>query len=168
MQKQSRGYRQERLVALLPAVELFDFYNQLLAACDLELKNLYTPLQTHLDPPSPPPPKCKRKRLKANYPRFDLRTCLYQVCGVDLTAVDGIDVLVAQDILAEIDLDMNKQPTVKHIASWLRLCPNNDVSGGKVLSRTTRKTKSRTNTAFRMAAQSAGRSNSPTGDFYRP
>jgi transposase len=161
------NYRPEHLFALRQAVELFDFYNQQLAACDVEMEALYANFHSQVETPPPPSSKRKRRRRKANYPRFDLRSHLYRICGVDLTEVDGIDVLIAQDVLAEIGLDMHKWPTVKHFASWLRLCPNNDISGGKVLRRSTKKTNNRANNAFRMAAQAVGRSDSALGAFYR-
>ena len=62
---------------------------------------------------------------------------------------------------------MSKWETSKHFSSWLRLCPYNDISGGKVLKRRTGKTTNRANLAFRLAARSAGNSDSATGAFYR-
>ena len=87
--------------------------------------------------------------------------------GVDLTQIDGLDTLTVQDILSEIGTDMNQWPTVKHFASWLRLSPNNKVTGGKVKQRGTLPSKNRANTAFRMAAQSLARSDCALGAFYR-
>src|ERR1700680_1711092 len=51
--------------------------------------------------------------------------------------------------------------------SWLGLCPDNRVSGGKVLSVKTRKVKNRAATALRLAAQSLHHSQSYLGHFYR-
>jgi hypothetical protein len=56
----------------------------------------------------PPPPKPSRQKPRKNQAHFDLATSLYQVAGVDLTAIDGIDALTAQVVIAEIDLDMSK------------------------------------------------------------
>jgi hypothetical protein len=47
------------------------------------------------------------------------------------------------------------------------LCPDNDISGGKVLWVGTRKVNCRAATALRMAAQSLHHSKSALGDFYR-
>jgi len=69
--------------------------------------------------------------------------------GVDLIAIDGFDVLTVQTIISEVGLDMTKWPTEKHFASWLGLCPNNKVTGGRVKD-------TRASCAFRMAAQAAG------------
>ncbi len=52
---------------------------------------------------------------------------------MDLTQIDGVDELTVQKVLSEIGTDMSKWPTVKHFTSWLRLCPNNKITGGKVI-----------------------------------
>jgi transposase len=62
---------------------------------------------------------------------------------------------------------MSKWPTVKHFTSWLRLAPNNEISGGRVLRRGTPKTQNRAAQAFRMAAQSLSHSQSALGGYYR-
>ena len=62
---------------------------------------------------------------------------------------------------------MSRWPTAKHFASWLGLAPNNKTSAGKVKSRHTRKTSNRANTALRLAAQAAGRTQTSLGAFYR-
>jgi len=69
--------------------------------------------------------------------------------------------------LSEVGTDMSKWPTAKHFASWLALCPNNKITGGKIKKRGRRKTKSRVAQALRMAAQSLNRSQSALGAFYR-
>jgi transposase len=51
--------------------------------------------------------------------------------GVDLTQIDGIDVLSALQIISEIGLDMTRWPTAKHCAAGLGVCPGNKISGGK-------------------------------------
>jgi transposase len=159
------NFRREHLFALKQALELYDVYDQQIQACDAELQALYDqfdPPDTDIEPPEP----SQRKRRK-NQANFDLTTALYQMCGVDLTQIDGIDALTAQVILTEIGWDMSPWPTAKHFASWLRLSPCNDISGGKVLRRRTKKTANRANTALRVAAQSLARSNSALGAFYR-
>jgi len=161
------NYRPEHVFALKQAMELYDFYTQQLADCDAQIEKQYAVFQPQVVGLEPPQPRKKAKRHQKNHPAFDLHPQLYQLCGIDLTSVDGIDVVIAQDILAEIGRDMSKWPTVKHFTSWLRLCPQNDISGGKLLRSQTKKTKNRANTAFRMAAQAVSRSDSALGAFYR-
>jgi transposase len=48
-----------------------------------------------------------------------------------LKKVPGISVKSAEDLVAEIGLDMNVFPTEKHLASWAGLSPGNNESAGK-------------------------------------
>jgi len=163
------NYRREHLFALRQAVELYDTYGQQIQQCDAELEAMYRDFEPpHLpEPPSTQPPVQRRTKRRKNQASFDLAAQLYRLAGVDLTRIDGIDALTAQVVLSEIGLDMTKWPTVKHFASWLGLCPQNEITGGKVKRRGTAKTTNRANTALRVAAQTLWRSNSALGTFYR-
>jgi transposase len=160
------NYRREHMFALQQAVELYDFYAQQLQACDAELEAMYSEFEPP-DQPGTPPPDPRTSKRRKNQPYFDLAQALYRLTGVDLTAVDGLDTLTVQTILSEIGTDMSAWPTVKHFTSWLRLSPNNQVTGGKVKRRGTQPTQNRASTAFRVAAQSLARSDSARGAFYR-
>ena len=160
------NYKREHLFALKQSLELYDFYDQQLKDCDTELEALYQEFDIPDEPGTPPPDPRKRKRRK-NQPHFDLAQSLYRMTGIDLTAVDGLEAMTVQDILSEIGTDMSPWPTVKHFASWLRLSPNNKVTGGKVKQRGTLPSQNRANTAFRVAAQSLARSDCALGAFYR-
>lgn len=146
-------------------MELYDFYDRQLRNCDEELEALYasfSPPATDVDPPEP-----NRGKRRKNQAHFDLTTSLYNMSGVDLTQIDGIHALTAQVILSEIGPDVNAWPTSKHFASWLGLAPQNDISGGRVLRRGTKKNSNRAANAFRVAAQSLASSDSALGGFYR-
>jgi hypothetical protein len=112
-------------------------------------------------------PRPKGKRARGNAPKFDLRTELYRITGVDWTQVDGIDVQVAQSVIAEVGVDLHAFPSEKHFANWLGLCPTNETSGGKVLKRQTPKVVNRAKVAFRQAASTLLRSQSYLGAQYR-
>jgi transposase len=162
------NYRSEHLFSLKQALELYDFYNQQIKACDIEIELKYAAFKPVIDVETKPlPPRSKKKRSSKNEPDFELRATLYQICGVDLTAIDGLNTLTVQQILSETGTDMSKFPTVKHFTSWLTLAPHNDISGGKVLSSKTKKSNNRAAQAFRMAAQGVSRSDSALGAFYR-
>jgi hypothetical protein len=55
----------------------------------------------------------------------------------------------------------------RHFCSWLKVCPDNRISGGKVLSSRSRKTKNRAAGMFRLAAQGAMQSKTAVGAFIR-
>lgn len=87
--------------------------------------------------------------------------------GVDLLEIEGIGLNFILTLLGEIGMDLSMFPTSKHFVSWLCLCPNKKVSGGKVLSSKTRKNTHRLRQAFRQAALGvAKRKGTPLASFY--
>jgi transposase len=161
-------YQAEHLFALQQALELYDVYNQKIKACDREIEQKYAAFKPVIDLERQPlPPPAKKKRRQAHEPEFDLRSYLYQLCGVDLTRIDGLQALTVQQAITETGVDMTPWPTVKHFTSWLTLAPRNDISGGKILKSGTQKSKNRAAQAFRIAAQSVSRSDSALGAYYR-
>jgi transposase len=159
-------YKREHLFALKQALELYDFYDQQLKACDAELEAMYQEFDPPEDPGTPPPTPRTQKRRK-NQAHFDLAPALYRLTGVDLTQIDGVDELTIQKVLCEIGTDMSRWPTVKHFASWLHLCPNNKITGGKVKQSGVQPTQNRASTALRVAAASLKNSDSALGAFFR-
>ena len=120
------------------------------------------------DSPLPPlEPKPRVRGRKPHDPKFDVRTALYYVTGVDLTAIEGIDEIHALTLVSELGTDFTKWPTVNHFASWLGLCPNWKQTGGKVKSSRTRQGKNRSAGALRLAAWSLIRSHSYLGAYLR-
>jgi len=159
-------YKREHLFALKQALELYDFYDQQLQACDTELEAMYQEFDPPENPGTPPPASRTQKRRK-NQAHFDLAPALYRLTGVDLTQIDGVDELTVQNVLSEIGTDMSKWPTVKHFTSWLHLCPNNKITGGKVIQTGVQPTKNRASAALRVAAASLKSSDSALGAFFR-
>ena len=165
-------YRREHLFTLRQSLAAFRHYQELIADCDHEIAQSVEQFESKLDPPVDPPPASPSpsndgSKPKASKPSFDLQTHLHRIFGVDLTQVPGINVLTAQTLLAEIGPDVSRFPSGSEFASWLGLCSDNRISGGKILSVRTRKVKNRAATALRMAALSLHRSQSFLGHFYR-
>jgi transposase len=96
-----------------------------------------------------------------------MRQELYEKFGVDLTAVEGISIQTVLAFLGEVGTDVEKFPSAEHFASWLGLCPDNRITGGRTHAAHTRKVNNRLATALRMAAQSLHRSKSGLGDWFR-
>jgi len=162
-------YRPEHIFTLTQSLALYDFTQQQIAACDQEIERVLDTFASLIDPETHPlpPPTTAHRQPQRNEPAFDLRTHLYRITGVDLTQVPGLQALTIHTVLSEIGLDMSKWPTDKHFASWLGLCPDNQISGGKVLSTGSRRVQNRASRALRMAAQSLRTSPSYLGAFYR-
>jgi hypothetical protein len=104
------------------------------------------------------------KKSAKNAPKFDLRNELTRICGVDLTTIDGVDVMTVQTFVSELGTDMTRWATENHLVSWLKLAPNRGVSGGKLIKHERIKVKTE---ALRMAASSLEHSESYLGARYR-
>ena len=162
------NWRPELLFVLQQEIDMYHTYQKRIVECDRQLQKQLARL-TGVTPPGKEPrqkPKTKPAAAK-NAPRFDLSSELQRVTGVDLTRIDGIDVMVAQTLLSEVGLDMSRWKTESHFASWLGLCPENRISGDKVLARGTRRVVNRAATALRQAANTLIRSRSYLGAQYR-
>jgi transposase len=160
------NYREEHVFALEQAIALYDAYQAQLVACDTRIEQYVASLERVTEDAPPPPPK-PRQSPKHNQPRFDARTHLYQITGVDLTRIDGIEAGSALALIAEIGTDMVRWKTANHFVSWLGLCPGTKISGGKVLSSKTKLTASRAAGILRMAAATLHHSQSALGAYYR-
>lgn len=162
------NWRQELLFVLAQEVELYGVYQDKIAECDRQLQTQLRTMAPKVDLASHPlGPRPKGKRAQGNAPKFDLRTELYRLTGVDWTQVNGIDVTVAQSVIAETGVDLSPFPSEGNFTSWMGLCPANDSSSGRVIRKSTPHVASRAATAFRQAASSLIRSQSYLGAQYR-
>jgi transposase len=172
------NWRPELLFLVKQEVDTYDTYQKRIAECDEQLQQQLAsfasvapaaaaPVTNLPGDEQPKKTKAKRKKLAKNAPRFNLEQELQRVAGVDLTRIDGIDVMVAQTILAEVGLDMGRWKTEANSASWLGLCPDNRITGDKVVGRGTRHVINRAATSLRMAANALLRSQTYLGAQYR-
>jgi transposase len=161
------NWRPELLFVLKQEHETHGGYQRKIRECDDALGAHYQTLEAKADPTSLPPVR-RDKRPRGNVPeKLDLRGELYRATGVDLTSIDGINILTAQTLTAEVGSDMSRFETEAHFVSFLGLCPNNKISGGKVIGRDKRKTVSRAGRALRMGACTLLRSQTYLGAQYR-
>lgn len=162
-------YRSEHLFTLKQALQTWRHYQQMIRECDAEIEQHLKEFDSRIDlneQPLPPSKKNQRKP-KGNAPDFDLRAHMYRILGTDLTQIDGVSSLTAQVIFTEIGPDLSDFKNVGHFCSWLGLCPNNNISGGKVLSSHTRPGSNRVAQALRLSANSLWNSKSYLGDYFR-
>lgn len=162
------NYREDHVFSLRQAVEVYDFYQEQLSSCEQIIQICLNKFESKGEPSKvnmkhKPNKRSRRK----NEPKFDLHKELYRISGVDLTKIDGIDVLTAMTIIAELGTDISPFPSEKHFSSWLGLCPNNRITGGKVKSRNSRRVQNKIACALRQAAQGLHSSKSALGAYYR-
>ena len=170
MQKALVGdYRTEHLFVLKSAFELYHTYEAKINACDEQIAREITLLPDKVNLTLKPMPARKegRKPFLDKMAGLDMRQELYEKLGVDVTGVEGIGVLTGLILLTEVGPNLSRFRSEKHFCSWLGLCPDNRISGGKVLSSRTRRVVNRASDALRMAATTLERSQSALGGFYR-
>ena len=163
------NYRDEHVFALKQAVALYDCYTEQIRECDQELERKFSALKpVHDDGDLPPLDTTdKRNTHSKNAPAYDGRRLLYQLLGIDLVAVHGLNEATAQLILSETGTDMSPWVDDKHFCSWLSLAPHTDISGGKVLRSRILKTHNRAGQAFRLAAQAVAKTDTAYGAYFR-
>jgi transposase len=161
-------YRREHLFTLRQSMVAYRHYQKQMGATDLEIEQMLVDFSDGAEPDAPALPQPKdRHKPRRNDLRFDLRAHLYRIFGVDLTAIPGINAMTAYVLLSEVGRDLSAFRSAAAFASWLGLCPDNRVSGGKVLSSRTRQVNHRLARALRMAAQALFRSQSWLGQYFR-
>ena len=148
---------------LKSALELYDTNEAKITACYDELAKEMERLPDRVDPKVRPlGAKAKGKKIDAG-----LRLGLYCKLGVDVTAIEGVGLTVALTMLSEVGPDLSAFGSEKHFTSWLGLCPDNRISGGKLLSSRTRRVVNRLSDALRLAATALEHSASALGAYYR-
>src|SRR6266850_124704 len=153
-------YRSEHVFALRQSLAGYRYYQGLIADAG-EIQGHLADMKTAATGPEPPPQTKKRAYQRQHYePKtFDLRSELYRIFGVDLTDVPGISAVTAHTILCEIGTDVSQFPNASAFASWLGLCPDRKISGGRVLYTKTRRVRNRVALALRMGANSLHHAN---------
>jgi transposase len=153
------NWRKDVLFELQQAVDSYQFAHRQMQECDGKLETYLAMLPTrvidvagqpNLQPTAVARKAKKAKKPKGNAPAMDLATELKRISGVDLTSIDGIDVMGAQTILSELGTDLTAFATENQFASWLGLTPSKDISGGKVIGRSRRKVQNRVAMSLRM------------------
>ena len=145
------------LFRLKQELQAYRFCQTLIAECDQELAKLLRafPNRSNGVALADETRKNRRKKKRGNSPQFDLRQLLYLMSGVDLARIDGIDVITAMTVVAEAGHDMSPWATADHFVSWLRLAPDNRISGDKIIGKGRTPTQNRLTQALKMAAKLA-------------
>lgn len=164
--------RKDYLFALNQELETYNQLQEKISLCDIEIAKKLNEIidndenkkQHHIDPKP-------HKKINKNTPKnIDLNLKSYQMFeGNDLLAIEGMSYSTVLTIMSEIGVAGIRQfPTAKHFASWLRLAPNNKVSGGKILSSKIPKGSTRLKIALRNAPNAIGllKDSTPLRDFF--
>jgi transposase len=149
------------------ALEAYDFSHRQIEVCDGQIEAYMRTLKARTPLAGPVEAASPRPTRRKNQSHFDLRAELSRITGVDLTRIPGIDALTSQTLIAEVGVDVSAFATEKHFVSWLALCPNHAITGGRIRRRKSRPSANRVATALRIAAQTLHKSKTALGAFYR-
>ena len=164
------NWEEDLLFVLKQEQDGYEFCQKQMAECDRRLEQYLREREDRSQGVSLPEEKRKerlKKKKKGNAPQFGLRADLFRMTGTDLTQIDGIDVMTATTILSEAGWDMSKWKTEDHFVSWLRLCPDNRISGDKIIGKGRLPTNNRISIALKMAASTLRLSSTYIGAQFR-
>lgn len=179
------NFRSEHTFALRQALNTWDFYQQLIQECDVEIGRVLEELaaqQTKSDSgsnphavnsapetgPSKPKPVILMQKKSIGTPKIvGLHSLLFHISGgKEVTAIPGIADQTWLQLISELGIDLACFKTVKQFTAWLGLAPGNAQSGKR--SRAVRRSPNRAGRQFCMVAQSLANSvDKALGAFYR-
>lgn len=160
------------LFGLKQEYESYLFYQKKIDDCDKQI-NLFLKDQINTDPEKRKlkTDDKKHKRINKNAIKgIDLNQASYQYFGgIDLLKIEGLSHSTILTIMSEVGPEgFEKFKSAKEFASWLRLAPNNKISGGKILSSRTPKGSNRLKIALRHSANAIGNmKDTHLSDFFR-
>lgn len=130
----------QHLFALVITLNQYDFSARQMAECDAGICKELEALPNVVD--TPPPVRDKDRKANGKYSTarkpdknsfsFDVRELLWRKSGVDFTSLPGVSEGSALVFFAELGgASVAAWNSEKEFASWLKLCPGNNISGGK-------------------------------------
>ena len=157
---QSNG-RKDYLFALQQEYAQYQYLQELIGQCDEQIKEMLNDWINEDETKKSLFIEAKvHKKINKNTPKnIDLNLISYQFFdGLDLYAIEGFSHGTALTLMSELgEAGIQQFPTAQHFASWLRLSPNNKISGGKILHSRTPKGSNRLKIALRQTANVIGR-----------
>ena len=91
----------EHVFALKQVLALYDFYQQCIDECDVEIERTVAGLNIGKPMPDEPLPKAKHCSKSPCEPKFEVRTAMYQLPGTGLTRIRGVGPFLALRFIGE-------------------------------------------------------------------
>jgi transposase len=150
-------WKEEQLYILKDELESYQHFQSRMASCDKQIEILLKEITAGMVTENNNPVAAVKKttvknRKQKNGAAYDVSKLSMEYFGVDLLEIEGIGEATVMTFIAEVGSDIIKFPGKKNFTSWLRLSPNNKITGGKVFSSRTPKGKNILSNAFRLAA----------------
>ena len=164
--------REDYLFGLRQEYDRYQFYTSKIEECDqqigLFLNQVIMSKEEVVD--DIPDEKYFKRQNKNSLKGLDLNIVAYQYFdGVDLLAIPGVSHSTVLTLMSEIGPEgFHKFKTAQHFSSWLKLAPNNKISGGRILSNRIPQGSNRLKIALRNAANAVGNlKDSDLGKFFK-
>ena len=152
--------RTDFLFGLRQEYDSYLFFQKKIEACDTQINAfLKTQINSNPDKKKLKTDDKMHKRVNKNSIKgIDLNQAAYQYFGgIDLMKIEGLSHSTILTIMSEVGPEgFTKFESSKQFTSWLRLAPNNKISGGKILSNKIPKGSNRLKIALRHAANAIG------------
>jgi transposase len=154
-------WRAEHLFCLRQELHGYEYAQEQAEQCEQAvLKCLRKlPVKSSFDENAAPP---KGKRVTP-----EIHSVLFRAAGTDLLAAEGFGPTIVMRLLAEVGTDMSAWPTEGHFTSWARLCPRNNITGGKRRRAPGDPKIHRVKQIFKTAAYTVTHAKSALGAYYR-
>lgn len=168
------NWRWEHLFLLRQSCIMYKFIQEQIALCDDEIEGVLQMMANRQEDVTENKSEVgtsarqvSKKKKNKNQPTFNVREYLRRIHGTDVMEIYGISSTVALEILGETGTDLSKWSSEEKYVSWLNLCPNRKISGGKLISgKLLSKKPNLASQAFRMAGNSLLASNNWLGDYF--
>lgn len=163
-------YREEYLFVLRQCQTRWQQLCASIAEADSEIARRTAAIAGVTDAPLPAA-GAERRRIQKNMPTaMPVYAEAHRLLGVDLSAVPGVSGGVLCTLMSELgnaEHIRQKFRSAEAFASWLGLCPDNRISGGRILKAKTRKVTNRIANILRLAASAVSRANDRMGEYVR-
>jgi hypothetical protein len=163
-------YRGEYLFVLKQCQARWQQLNDSITQCDQEIALRTAAIAGVTDAPLPAAPAAQRRTHKNMTAAMPVYAEAHRLLGVDLSGVPGISGGVLCVLMSELGTATHirdKFRSAEAFASWLGLCPDNRISGGRILKAGTRKVANRIATILRLAANALSQAKGRMGEYVR-
>ncbi len=158
-------WKDEQLFVLKDCFEAYEILQKRIKQIDKKIKEI---LDVHAKYDLPSEKKLIKKQNHKNQINIGLKKLSYAYYGVDLLAIPNVSYNLVMTIISELGHGYDKFSTSKEFRSYLRLAPNNKISGGKKISGRVPKGKNPLAIAFRNAANTiSGKKSGTLVSFFK-
>ena len=150
------------------SLEVYDFYQALVAACNGKIESLLMEYAARIDTDGAEFVRTKKNTTPKNALTFDMEKYAFDIWGVNVRAIPGMNVSSMLQLVGELGHDfVDKFETRQKFCKWCNIVPNNKISGGKVLSSHLPKRKNPVGQVFRMCANAVKDEKTEMGNYFR-